>query len=183
MDFGKASSSNNGYDLILHIKTAQLMKNYPKIHPTSDVQSLNIGEGTSVWQYTIILPKATIGDECNIGCQCFIENNVSIGNRVTIKNGCQLFDSLRICDDVFIGPNVTFTNDLYPRSRRGSNREKNEYPTTTIESGASIGGGSVILPGITIGAGSMIGAGSVVTNDVPPNTVIKGVKATITKKI
>jgi UDP-3-O-[3-hydroxymyristoyl] glucosamine N-acyltransferase len=84
------------------------------IHPMSDVQSENIGSGTSIWQFCVLLPRAKIGDECNICAHCFIENDVIVGDRVTIKCGVHLWDGLRVEDDVFIGPNVTFTNDLHP---------------------------------------------------------------------
>jgi UDP-2-acetamido-3-amino-2,3-dideoxy-glucuronate N-acetyltransferase len=135
------------------------------IHPTADVQSHNIGPGTEIWQNVIILRNAVIGDECNINAHCFIENDVIIGNNVTIKCGVYLWDGLRIGNSVFIGPNVTFTNDLYPRSKQ----YPSEFKQIIIETGASIGAGSVILGGVTIGRNAMIGAGSVVTKNVPAN--------------
>ena len=76
----------------------------------ADVQSKNIGEGTSIWQFCVVLPGAKIGSYCNVCSHCFIENKVTIGHRVTVKCGVQLWDGLQIEDDVFIGPNVTFTN-------------------------------------------------------------------------
>ena len=88
-----------------------------KIHPTADVQTNNIGQNTLVWQFAIILPGAVIGDNCNINCHTFIENDVKIGHRVTIKSGVYLWDGIEVEDDVFIGPNVTFTNDKYPKSK------------------------------------------------------------------
>lgn len=136
------------------------------IHPLSDVQSKNIGENTNVWQFCVILPGAIIGDNCNICSHCFIENDVKIGNNVTIKCGVQIWDGIAIEDNVFIGPNVTFCNDLYPRSKQ----YPVEFAKTIIRKGASIGAGAVILPGIIIGENSIIGAGSVITKDVPPNT-------------
>lgn len=86
------------------------------IHPSADVQSQSIGEGTSVWQYVVILQRARIGRDCNINAHCFIENDVVLGDRVTVKCGVYLWDGLRVADDVFIGPNATFTNDRLPRS-------------------------------------------------------------------
>jgi UDP-2-acetamido-3-amino-2,3-dideoxy-glucuronate N-acetyltransferase len=140
------------------------------IHPLSDVRSCNIGEGTTVWQYVVILENARIGEGCNINCHVFIENDVIIGDGVTVKSGVQLWDGLRIGDHVFIGPNVTFTNDLIPRSKL--------YPgiflETHVEDWASIGANATILAGITIGRGALIGAGAVVTRDVPPYTVWYG---------
>lgn len=146
-----------------------------KVHSLSDVQSKQIGAGTAVWQFTVILPGARIGKACNICAQCFIENDVVVGDRVTVKCGVQLWDGTRIGDDAFIGPNVTFTNDLFPRSKE----YPDQFPVTHIQAGASIGGNSTILPGITIGRNAMIGAGAVVTRDVPPYAIMKGNPARI----
>jgi acetyltransferase-like isoleucine patch superfamily enzyme len=140
------------------------------IHPLADVQSGQIGPQTKVWQFVVILPGARIGADCNICSHCFIENDVVIGDRVTIKNGVSLYDGLRVGNDVQIGPNVTFTNDKYPKSR---NTEYVCLPTW-IEDGASIGGGAVILPGVRIGAGATVGAGAVVTQEVPPGATVVG---------
>lgn len=138
----------------------------PTIHPSADVQSQQIGEGTTVWQFCVILPQARIGEDCNINCHCFIENDVVIGDRVTVKSGVYLWDGVTLEDDVFVGPNATFVNNLYPRSKQYP--EKNLR--TLIRKGASIGAGAVILGGVEIGEGALIGAGSVVTKNVPPHT-------------
>lgn len=140
------------------------------IHELSDVQSQHIGEGTSIWQYCVVLPGARIGKDCNIASHCFIENDVIIGNRVTIKCGVQIWDGMRVGDDVFIGPNATFCNDRYPKSR---NRDW-KLEGVTILRNAAIGANATILPGVTIGEGAMIGAGALVTRDVPAFSVIKG---------
>jgi UDP-2-acetamido-3-amino-2,3-dideoxy-glucuronate N-acetyltransferase len=136
----------------------------------NDVRSSNIGHRSNIWQYVVILKNAQIGNDVNICSHCFIENDVIIGNRVTIKNGNQLWDGLRVGDDVFIGPNVTFTNDKFPRSKHAIKKLVN----TIISEGASIGGGSTILPGISIGKNSMVGAGSVVTSNVADNSLVIG---------
>jgi acetyltransferase-like isoleucine patch superfamily enzyme len=140
------------------------------IHPTAEVQTERIGAGTSVWQHCVILSGAVIGRNCNINCNVFIENKVVVGDRVTVKVGVQLWDGMTIEDDVFIGPNATFTNDLTPRSKH--------YPAspaeTVIGKGASIGANSTLKGGIRIGRYAMIGAGSVVTCDVPPFTLWYG---------
>ena len=85
------------------------------IHPLADVQTTSIGHGTRIWQFVVILPNARLGVDVNICSHCFVENDVIVGDRVTIKNGVQLWDGLRIADDVFIGPNVTFSNVKFPR--------------------------------------------------------------------
>lgn len=141
-----------------------------KIHPLSDVQSKNIGESTTIWQYCIIFSKARIGRNCNICAHVLIENDVVIGDNVTVKSGVQIWDGVTLEDNVFIGPNVTFTNDLVPRSK--------QYPEhffkTLIKKGASIGANSTIIAGHVIGEYALIGAGSVVTKNIPANTVWYG---------
>ena len=140
------------------------------IHPTAEIQTKHVGDGTDVWQYCVILSGATIGKNCNINCHVFIENDVVVGDHVTIKSGVQLWDGLRIEDNVFVGPNVTFTNDLLPRS----GRHPDHFLQTTLKKGASIGANSTIVGSKTIGSYAMIGAGSVVTHDIPDHTLWYG---------
>ena len=140
------------------------------IHPLSDVQCKNIGTGTNIWQFCVVLPEAKIGENCNICSHCFIENDVQIGNNVTVKCGVQIWDGMIIEDDVFIGPNVTFCNDKYPKSR---NKDWKLEPII-IKKGASIGANTTILPGVTIGENSLIGAGAIVTKNVDDNQKIIG---------
>lgn len=135
------------------------------IHPLSDVQSSQIGQNTNIWQFCVVLKNAKIGENCNICSHCFIENDVVIGNNVTIKCGVQIWDGMRIEDDVFIGPNVTFCNDRYPKSR---NKDWKLEPVI-IKKGASIGANATILPGVIIGENAIIGAGAVVTKNVEKN--------------
>ena len=132
------------------------------IHPLYDCQA-KVPESTKVWQFCVVLSEAKIGENCNICSHCFIENDVKVGNNVTIKCGVQLWDGIEIEDDVFIGPNVTFTNDKAPKSR---NHDWTLLRTKVCK-GAVIGAGSTILPGITIGEKAVVGAGSVVTKDSP----------------
>lgn len=140
------------------------------IHKLADVQSSNIGKDTNIWQFVVVLAGAKIGSNCNICANCFIENDVIIGDNVTIKCGVQIWDGLRIEDDVFIGPNATFCNDKFPKSH---NKEYVQLKTI-VKRGASIGANATILPGITIGENALIGAGAIITKDVPPNVTIKG---------
>src|SRR5687768_11070831 len=145
-------------------------------HPLAVVESRSIGEGTRVWAFAHILPGARIGRECNICDHVFIENDVRVGDRVTIKSGVQLWDGIEVEDDTFIGPNATFTNDRFPRSRV----RPDKYARTTIRAGASIGANATILPGLTVGRNAMVGAGAVVMHDVPPNAILVGNPAYIT---
>lgn len=140
------------------------------IHPLSDCKCKNIPESTNIWQYCVIFPNAQIGENCNICSHCLIENEVKIGNNCTIKCGVQLWDGIELEDNVMIGANCTFTNDLYPRAKN------NDWKLlkTKICKGASVGAGCVILPGLTIGSHAMIGAGSVVTKNIPNNTLWLG---------
>lgn len=149
--------------------------NKPFIHNLADVKSKNIGQNTRVWQYSVILQGAKIGDDCNICAHTLIENDVVIGNNVTIKSGVYVWDGVRLEDDVFIGPCVVFTNDKKPRSKQ----YPDEFPKTIVEKGASIGANATILPGITIGKNSLIGAGAVVTKNVPENAIVVGNPAVI----
>lgn len=144
-------------------------------HPAAIVETENIGAGTRVWAFVHILPGAQIGADCNLCDHVFIEDDVVIGDRVTVKSGVQLWDGVRIEDDVFIGPNVTFTNDPFPRSKR----YLEDYASTVVQKGASIGANATILPGITVGQNAMVGAGSVVTKNVPPNAIVMGNPARI----
>jgi len=144
------------------------------IHPLSDVHSMNIGLGTTIWQYVVVLEKAIIGKNCNINCHCFIENDVIIGNNVTIKSGIYLWDGVQIENNVFIGPNVTFTNDLGPRSK-----SYKQPIGIFIKEGASIGASCTILAGVRIGSYAMIGAASNITNDIPDYALAYGNPARI----
>lgn len=149
------------------------------IHAFADVSSTNIGFGSQIWQYVVILKGARIGIDCNICAHVLIENDVVVGDRVTIKSGVQLWDGLRVEDDVFIGPNVTFANDRFPRSKK----YPEQFSITTIKRGASIGAGAIILPGLTIEQFAMIGAGSVVTKSVPKGAVVMGNPARIVRYV
>ncbi|AKD01954.1 acyltransferase [Pontibacter korlensis] len=145
------------------------------IHPLSDVQSTQIGEGTKIWQFAVVLEGAVIGANCNINCHTFVENRVVIGDNVTIKSGVYLWDGVIIESDAFIGPCVTFVNNPFPRSKH--------YPEKHIGAkvckGASIGANATIMGGIIVGEYAMVGAGSVVTKNVPPRALVVGVPAKV----
>lgn len=133
------------------------------IHPTALVESSQIGGGTRVWAFAHVADGAVVGKDCNICDHTFLESGSIVGDRATLKSGVYLWDGIVVEDDVFIGPNATFTNDPYPRSQH----QLDSHPRTIIRRGASIGAGAVILPGLEIGAYAMIGAGSVVTRSIP----------------
>lgn len=147
------------------------------VHPKAIVEAgATIGARTRVWAFAHVLPGAVIGEDCNICDHVFVENEVIIGNRVTVKCGVQLWDGITLEDDVFVGPNATFTNDPFPRSKQ----YLSEYPKTIIECGASIGANATLLPGLVVGSKAMVGAGAVVTRGVPKHAIVVGNPARIT---
>jgi acetyltransferase-like isoleucine patch superfamily enzyme len=145
------------------------------VHDKGLCESSAVGSGTRIWAFAHVLGGARIGNDCNICDHVFIENDVILGDRVTVKCGVQLWDGLRIENDFFIGPNASFSNDRFPRSKA--------YPEAFLETrlreGASIGANATVLPGLTIGKRAMVGAGAVVVADVPPNAVVYGNPARI----
>lgn len=145
------------------------------VHEKAICESSQIGKGTRIWAFAHVLPGARLGADCNVCDGVFIENDVVLGDRVTLKSGVQLWDGVRLEDDVFVGPNGTFTNDRFPRSRQ----RPEKFLETVVRRGASIGANATILPGITVGARAMIGAGAVVTRSVPPNAIVVGNPARI----
>lgn len=151
----------------------------PKIHALADVKSSSIGDDTRIWQYSVILSGAIIGSNCNICAHTLVEGDVVIGDNVTVKSGVFLWDGTRIANDVFIGPNATFTNDPMPRSKiyPGS------FTGITVKQGASIGANATILPGVTIGVYAMVGAGAVVTKDVPDFAIVVGNPAKVIRYV
>ena len=149
------------------------------VHPQALCESASIGEKTRVWAFAHILPGAVIGSDCNICDHVFIENDVKVGNRVTVKCGVQLWDGLTVEDDVFIGPNATFTNDIFPRSKV----YPEQFLKTLVKKGASIGANATILPGLVIGEGAMVAAGAVVTKSVPDGAIVMGNPARVTGSV
>lgn len=145
------------------------------IHERALCESATIGRGTRIWAFAHVLKGALIGEDCNICDHVFVENDVRIGNQVTVKCGVQLWDGVELQDQVFVGPNATFTNDLFPRSKVYPEK----FEKTLVERGASIGANATILAGIRIGERAMVGAGSVVTKNVPAKAIVVGNPARI----
>ncbi|MBE2217860.1 MAG: N-acetyltransferase [Ignavibacteria bacterium] len=140
------------------------------VHPNALVESENIGAKTRIWAFAHVLKGAVIGEDCNLCDYVFVENEVKIGSRVTIKNGISIWDGLEIEDDVFLGPNAAFTNDMFPRSKRHSGN----YLKTLLKKGASVGANATILCGITLGRYCLVGAGAVVTKSIPDFALVTG---------
>jgi acetyltransferase-like isoleucine patch superfamily enzyme len=141
------------------------------IHRTADVDpTARIGSGTKVWNNVQVREKAIIGRDCVLGKSVYIDHTVVIGDRVKVQNGVSIYHGVTIEDDVFLGPHMTFTNDLYPRAFD----PEWHVVATTVRKGASIGANVTIVCGVEIGAYSMVGAGAVVTKDVPEHALVIG---------
>ena len=141
------------------------------VHPTAEVsEEATIGAGTRIWHQGQIMKGACIGRDCNFGKGVFVDVGVTIGDRVKIQNGVSVYRGVTVADECFLGPNMVFTNDLYPRAMNHSF----EIVRTQVEHGASIGANATIVCGVTLGRYSMVAAGSVVTKDVEPHTLVRG---------
>ncbi|HEY8209143.1 MAG TPA: acyltransferase [Myxococcaceae bacterium] len=143
------------------------------VHPKGTVdEGARVGAGTRVWAQAHVMAGAEVGAGCNLGESVFIEAGAKVGDEVTIKNGVQVWEAVRVGDRCFLGPNATFTNDLFPRSWK---RPKESWLIqTTLEEGATLGANVTIVAGVTIGRYAMVGAGSVVTKDVPAHALVFG---------
>lgn len=142
------------------------------IHPTTIVdEPCTIGTGTKVWHFCHIMSKSVIGEHCTLGQNVFVGANVRIGSNVKIENNVSLYDGMECEDDVFIGPSVVFTNVLNPRAFID---RKDEFKSTVVQQGATIGANATIVCGVTIGMYAMVGAGSVVVDDVPAYALMVG---------
>ena len=131
----------------------------------------NIGNGTKIWHFSHIMPKAILGTDCNIGQNVVISPNVILGNNVKVQNNVSIYEGVSCDDDVFLGPSMVFTNVINPRS--AVNR-KNEYLKTHVGKGASIGANATIVCGHNIGQFAFIGAGAVVTKEVRDFALVVG---------
>ncbi len=142
------------------------------VHETAVVdQGCRIGQGTKIWHFCHLMPKAEIGENSSLGQNVFVASHVIIGNNNKVQNNVSLFEGVTTEDNVFIGPSAVFTNVINPRSAVS---RKDEYKFTLIKQGASIGANATILCGITIGAHAFIGAGAVITKDVNDFELIIG---------
>jgi len=143
-----------------------------KVHPQGLCESDEVGDGTRVWAFAHVLKGAVVGKDCNI-CDCaFIEDGAVLGDRVTVKNAVLVWRGVTVGDDVFLGPNVLFTNDLRPRS--GTAFSADDVVPTTVRNGASLGAGVVVVCGTEIGEYAFAGAGAVITRDVAPHSFVAG---------
>lgn len=142
------------------------------IHPSAIVdEGATLGSDNKIWHFTHLMPKCVLGDRCNIGQNVFIADGVVLGNNVKVQNNVSLYTGVHCGDDVFIGPSVVFTNVINPRS---AVVRKDEYQTTQIDNGASIGANATIVCGNSIGKYAMVGAGAVVTKPVKPYALVVG---------
>ena len=149
----------------------------------SDVK---MGKGVKIYDF-VNLYGCTIGDNTKIGAFVEIQKGATIGNNCKISSHTFICEGVTIEDNVFVGHDVTFINDLYPRATNADGKLMTDDDwsciLTRVEKGASIGSGATLLPGITIGENAIIGAGSVVTKDVPANTIVAGNPAKVIRKI
>jgi len=142
------------------------------VHESSYIdEGAEIGAGTKIWHFCHVMPRARIGEKCNIGQNVLVSSDVTLGNNVKIQNNVSLYTGVVVEDDVFLGPSMVFTNVINPRSH--VNR-KDEYKTTLVQKGASIGANATIVCGTTLGRYCFVGAGSVVTRDVPDYALVYG---------
>lgn len=142
------------------------------VHETAVVDDgCTIGKGTKIWHFSHIMPNAVIGERCNLGQNVVVSPNVTLGTNVKVQNNVSIYTGVICEDDVFLGPSMVFTNIVNPRS---AIIRRDEYKTTLVKKGASIGANSTIICGNTIGAYALIGAGAVVTKDVAPYALVVG---------
>lgn len=141
------------------------------IHKSAYVEDAEIGEGTNIWHFVHVRKGAKIGKNCTIGKGVYIDINVEIGDNCKLQNFATLYDGVTIGNDVFIGPHVCFTNDVFPRAAIWTD---DRLIKTVVKDGASIGANATIIAGVIIGNYAMVGAGSVVTKDVPDYGLVFG---------
>jgi UDP-2-acetamido-3-amino-2,3-dideoxy-glucuronate N-acetyltransferase len=147
------------------------------VHESSYVDDgAEIGAGTKIWHFCHVMPNAKIGGRCNIGQNVLVSSGVTIGENVKIQNNVSLYTGVIVEDDAFLGPSMVFTNVINPRSHVS---RKDEYQTTLVRKGASIGANATIVCGVTLGRYCFVGAGAVVTKDVPDYALVYGSPARV----
>lgn len=155
------------------------MENY-FAHETAHIaDNVKIGDNTKIWINVQVRENVEIGTDCIISKDVYIDHAVKIGNRVKIQNSVSVYNGVTIEDEVFVGPNVAFTNDYYPRAQNPDW----EVTPTVIQKGASLGANSTIVCGHTVGEYALVGAGSVVVHDVPPYALVVGNPARVVGKV
>jgi acetyltransferase-like isoleucine patch superfamily enzyme len=142
------------------------------VHPHALCETDDVGPRTRVWAFAHLLPGARVGADCNICDFVYIEGGAVVGDGVTVKNGVQIWDRVTVGDDVFLGPNMVFTNDLDPRA--AIKKSHDDLVPTDVGRGATIGANATVVCGVTIGTYAFIGAGSVVTRSVPAHGLAVG---------
>lgn len=142
------------------------------VHEKGLCESTDVGDGTRIWAFAHVMKGAKVGRDCNVGDHAFIEAGAVVGNRVTVKNAVQVWDKVTVEDEVFLGPNMIFTNDRNPRV--GFKKVSDALVPTLVKKGATIGANVTVVCGVTLGEHCFIGAGAVVTHDVPAHAVIVG---------
>jgi UDP-2-acetamido-3-amino-2,3-dideoxy-glucuronate N-acetyltransferase len=146
-----------------------------RAHPTATIDpGCTIGDGTSIWHYSHVMPGARIGRDCSLGQNVFVARDVTIGDNAKIQNNVSVYEGVTLEDDVFCGPSMVFTNVMNPRSHVS---RKHEYRKTLVRRGATIGANATVVCGHTIGRYAFIGAGAVVIDDVPDYALVLGVPA------
>lgn len=150
------------------------MNNY-FVHESSYIdENTVIGEDTKIWHFSHILSGSIIGERCSFGQNCVVGPHVRIGNGVKVQNNVSIYKGVEIEDDVFLGPSMVFTNVINPRAFIV---RKEEFKTTRLRKGCSIGANATIVCGVEIGEYALIGSGAVITKDVKPYALMVGVPA------
>jgi acetyltransferase-like isoleucine patch superfamily enzyme len=142
------------------------------VHERALCESDAIGPRTRVWAFAHVMKGAVIGADCNVGDHAFVESGARLGDRVTVKNCVLVWDKVTVEDDVFLGPNMVFTNDMNPRV--AFKKSPDAFLPTLVRRGSSIGANATIVCGVTLGENAFVGAGSVVIRDVPAHAMVVG---------